>query len=59
MGVYICVGMLAAFGLWCILWTVLGWLRLPREPGLICICRADAQLEMTLRRWNRLRSWSW
>ena len=58
MGVYICVGMLAAFGLWCVLWTVLGWLHLPREPEMICICKTGPQLEATLRRWNRLRGWN-
>ena len=45
MGVYVFVGALAAFGLWCALWTVLGWMRPPKEPAMVCI-------------WNRLRSWN-
>lgn len=58
MGMYVCVGMLAAFGLWCVLWTVLGWLRHPEEPEMICVCRSGPHLEAVLRRWNRLRSWN-
>jgi len=58
MGVYVCMGMLAAFGLWCVLWTVLGWLHTPKEPELVCICRPGPQMAATLRRWNRLRSWN-
>ena len=58
MGVYICVGMLAAFGSWCAIWTVFGGLRLPKEPQVVCICRPGPQLEAVLRRWDRLRSWN-
>ena len=57
MGAYICVGMLAAFGLWCALWTVFGWLGL-KEPGMVCVCRPGPHLSAVIRRWNRLRSWN-
>lgn len=57
MGAYICVGMLAAFGLWCALWTVFGGLCM-KEPGMVCICRPGSALETVLRRWNCLRSWN-
>lgn len=57
MGVYVCMGMLAAFGLWCVLWTVFGGLRM-KEPGMVCICRHGSRLETVIRRWNRLRSWN-
>ena len=58
MGLYICAGMLAAFGMWGIIWTVLGWLCLPRESGMICLSGTGAHMEADIHRWNRLRSWN-
>ena len=57
MGAYICMGMLSAFGLWCVCWTVFGWLRL-KEPGMVCIARPGPGLAAAICRWNRLRSWN-
>lgn len=53
---YVVLGVLAAYGVLCMLWAALGWL-LPggRGGATVCMCRAGLKEEFFIRRWCWLR----
>lgn len=53
---YVCLGMAAAFGVFCAAWVLFGWL-LPGGIGgaLVCICRPGLREEPLVRRYIWLR----
>lgn len=53
---YLCLGVLAAFGALCALWTCFGGLvRGSRGGALVCVCRPDGREQAFVRRYRFLR----